>query len=78
MDTLQFIKGTTLLMRGGGKDFRLLPSVKTPSPSHNRRYHLITSASANNQLRHIRILSVQCYEDDIVITTRISNLSIQT
>ena len=45
-----------------------------------QRCHVVTSASANNQLRHMRILSVYCCEDDMFSTlgaSRVSNLNIQ-
>ena len=37
------------------------------NPFHPLTNHVVTSSSANNQLRHMRILSLQCYEDDISI-----------
>ena len=51
---------------GGWRDFLLLSAVKAEKIYTSLSLATLSLlASANKQLRHLRILSVYCYEDDI-------------
>ena len=67
----------------GGKDFLCFLQL-TSGEKFFRPYtsNVVTLASTNTKLHHLRIFSVHCYKDDIYIivhwsTTRVSNLTVQ-
>ena len=59
-----------------GKNFLRLPAVKiAENPSPLSSNNIVTSSSAKSQLRHMRIFSGHCNEDDIYSTERIQSVS---